>query len=112
MNRRRRAAVRLMHPTSGNSNSRKFISKILHSTTPIPLESPVSGTPLSPAPVELVTPMDRYAGLWMLSCCKQMFAVERERPPAYYLQHWGRGNPGLGFLAYAYTNPRISRQYS
>jgi hypothetical protein len=53
-----------IHPTSGNRYSRKFVSKILHSPAPIPPESYVSGTPHSPAPLELVTPMDRYARSW------------------------------------------------
>src|SRR5215208_7371794 len=37
--------------------------------------SPSPDTPHSPGPLELVTPMDRYAGLWMYVCCKLMFAV-------------------------------------
>jgi hypothetical protein len=63
----------LIHPIAWKKNSRKFISKILHSTGPIPLESPIPDTPHSPVPVELVTPMDRYARLRMLPCRKQMF---------------------------------------
>jgi hypothetical protein len=51
----------LIHRSAWNRYSRKFISKILHSPAPIPLESTVSGTPHSPVPVPLVTPMDRYA---------------------------------------------------
>jgi len=56
-------------------NSRKFISKILHSPAPIPPESPTPDTPHSPGPVLLVTPMDRYAGLWMLSYHKHLFVI-------------------------------------
>src|SRR5918994_557063 len=54
-----------IHPSAWNSNSRKFISKILHTHTPTPPESPTPGTPHSPGPTELVTPMDRYARSWM-----------------------------------------------
>src|SRR5215213_2434580 len=57
----------LIHRSAWNGDSRKFISKILHSTTPIPLQSPSPGTPHSPGPLGFVTPMDRYARLWMLS---------------------------------------------
>src|SRR5829696_2431353 len=56
----------LIHPSAWNRYSRKFISKILHTHTPMPLETPAPGTLHSPAPIPLVTPMDRYAGLWML----------------------------------------------
>ena len=56
-------------------NSRKFISKILHSPTPIPLDSPIQGAPLGLTPLELVTSMDRYAGLWIFSRRGQMFVV-------------------------------------
>src|SRR5215211_6564088 len=51
----------LIHRSAWNRYSRKFISKILHSPVPIPLESPPPGTPHSPVPLELVTPMDGYA---------------------------------------------------
>jgi len=47
-------------------NSRKFACRILHTHTRIPLESPSPGTPHSPGPLALVTPMDRYAQWWML----------------------------------------------
>src|SRR5215213_7211377 len=57
----------LIHRSAWNGDSRKFISKILHSTTPIPLQSPSPGTPHSPGPLGFVTAMDRYARLWMLS---------------------------------------------
>ena len=42
-----------IHPSAWNRYSRKFISKILHSPTPIPLESPSPDTPHSPVPVRL-----------------------------------------------------------
>src|SRR5215211_8054595 len=66
---------KLIHPSAWKGNSRKFISKILHSPTPLPPESPIPGAPLGPAPLELVTPMDRYAGLWMFSRREQVFVV-------------------------------------
>src|SRR5215207_10336331 len=65
----------LIHRSAWNRYSREFISKILHTHTPIPLESPIPGAPLGPAPLELVTPMDRYAGLWKFSRREQMFVV-------------------------------------
>ena len=65
----------VIHRSAWNRYSPKFISKILHSPTPIPPESPIPGAPLGPAPLELVTPMDRYAGLWMFSRREQMFVV-------------------------------------
>jgi hypothetical protein len=40
---------------------------MLHIPFPMPLESPLQATPHSPVPVPLVTPMDRYAELWMCS---------------------------------------------
>jgi hypothetical protein len=43
----------LIHPTWGKVDSRKSISKILHSPAPIPPESPAPGTPHSP-PVPFV----------------------------------------------------------
>src|SRR5215217_5498458 len=63
----------IIHPSAGNSNSPKFRCRILHIPAPIPLESPSPGTPHSPAPLELVTPMDRYARSWIPSDHKQMF---------------------------------------
>jgi hypothetical protein len=57
----------LIHRSAWNTNSRKFISKILHIPFPMPLESPLQATPHSPVPLELVTLMDRYAELWMCS---------------------------------------------
>jgi hypothetical protein len=54
-----------IQPNAWNMNSRKFISKILHSPAPIPLQSPTPSTPLGPVPLELVTPMDRYAR-WLM----------------------------------------------
>src|SRR5215204_6555446 len=56
----------LIHPNAWNRYSRKFISKILYSPAPIPLQSPPAGAPFGPAPLELVTPMYRYAGLLIL----------------------------------------------
>src|SRR5215204_2503361 len=70
----------LIHRSAWNRISRKLVCKILHKPTPLPLESPLSGTPHSPAPAELVTAMDRYARLWMLIYCKLMFALRRECP--------------------------------
>ena len=65
----------LIHRSAWNWNSRKFISKILHSPAPVLLESPLSGTPHSPAPDELVTSRNRYARSWMLlPLYKQLFA--------------------------------------
>jgi hypothetical protein len=47
-------------------NSPNFISKILYSPAQIPLKSPLPGVPFGPAPLELVTPMYRYAELQIL----------------------------------------------
>jgi hypothetical protein len=55
----------LIHPSSWNRFSRKSISKILHSLTPLPQETPASGTLHNPVPIPLLTPMDRYARSWM-----------------------------------------------
>ena len=55
--------------------SRKFVCRILHIPAPIPLESPSPGPPHSPTPLELVTPMDRYARSWIPSERKLRFAV-------------------------------------
>src|SRR5215208_2041611 len=71
----RRVARRLIHRSAWNRNSRKFISKILHSLTPVALKTPAPGTLHSPIPVPLVTPMDRYAGLWMRQRRKLKFVV-------------------------------------
>jgi hypothetical protein len=57
---------RLIHRSAWNRNSRKFICRIVHNYTPVPLKTPAPGTPQSPTPLELVTPMDRYARWWML----------------------------------------------
>jgi hypothetical protein len=51
----------LIHRSAWNRDSRKFTCRILHTHTPIPLEQPSRYTPRSPAPLELVTPVDRYA---------------------------------------------------
>jgi hypothetical protein len=51
-----------------------------------------------------------YMMLWGIPL---LLVCSRERTPSdppRYLQLCGRGKLGLGFLAYAYTNPRISRQ--
>src|SRR5215208_2988823 len=50
-----------IHRSAWNRNSRKFISKILHSPAPTPLQSPPPGAPFGPAPLELVTPVYRYS---------------------------------------------------
>src|SRR5215217_956387 len=63
-----------------NRYSRKFISTILHNHTPVPHEITPPDIPHSPTPLELVTPMDRYARWWMPSYCKLMFALCRECP--------------------------------
>src|SRR5829696_4040140 len=55
----------LIHRSAWNRNSRKYISRILHSPAPIPLQSSPPGAPFGPAPLELVTPMDRYVRSWM-----------------------------------------------
>src|SRR5215203_5603791 len=78
---RKQTILGFIHRTTWNRCSRKFISKIVHSLTPVPLKTPAPGTLHSPAPIPLVTPMDRYARSWMRSCCRLMFVVERERPP-------------------------------
>jgi hypothetical protein len=60
----------LIHRSAWNRNSRKFACRILHILGPTHPKSPTPGTLLGPAPVPLVTPMDRYACLWMLSYYK------------------------------------------
>jgi hypothetical protein len=55
----------LIHRSAWNRYSRKFISKILHSRAPHTPKSPSPDTPHSPGPLGLVTPVDRYPGLWM-----------------------------------------------
>ena len=39
---------RLIHRSTWNKNSRKFISKILHSLTPVPLKTPVQAPCIAP----------------------------------------------------------------
>ena len=73
----------LIHRSAWNMNSRKFTCRILHNHVPIPLESPSPDTPHSPAPVPLVTSMNRYAGLWLLSRNKLMFAPRGESLEAF-----------------------------
>jgi hypothetical protein len=55
----------LIHPSAWNRNSRKFISKILHTHTPMPLVSPLQAPRSAPCRYPLVTLMDRYARSWM-----------------------------------------------
>ncbi len=57
--------VTFIQRSAWNRNSPKFISKILHSLTPVPLKNIRPGTLHSTVPIELVTPMDRYAPSWM-----------------------------------------------
>jgi hypothetical protein len=73
-------------------NSPKSISKILHSLTPLPLKTPAPGTLHSPAPIELVTPMDRYARWWMSFLQTNVCTSERTaHAPSLMLQVAGRG---------------------
>jgi hypothetical protein len=65
----------LIHRSAWNRYSRKFISKILHSRAPHTPKSPSPDTPHSPGPLGLVTPVDRYAGLWMHLRRKLMFVL-------------------------------------
>src|SRR5215204_1053117 len=69
-----------IHPSAWNRYSRKFTCRILHNHTPVPHEISPPDIPHSPTPLELVTPMDRYARWWMPSYCKLMFALHRECP--------------------------------
>src|SRR5215213_11700447 len=62
---RKQTILGFIHRTTWNRCSRKFISKIVHSLTPVPLKTPAPGTLHSPTPIPLVTPMDRYARSWM-----------------------------------------------
>ena len=72
-------------------NSRKFISRILHSLTPVPMKTPAPGTLHSPAPIPLVTPMDRYARSWMFFLQTNVCASERTPyAPSLMLQVAGR----------------------
>ena|SRR5215217_2642939 len=75
----------LIHRSAWNGDSRKFISKILHRGAPVPLKSPSPDTPRSPSPVPLVTPMDRYACVWMLSVYKQRLGRQHIRPSCLVL---------------------------
>jgi hypothetical protein len=70
----------LIHRSAWNKNSRKFIYEILHNHIPLPHEITPPDIPHSPTPLELVTPMDRYAQWWMPSYWKLMFALPRECP--------------------------------
>src|SRR5215216_8135960 len=83
---------RFFHPSAWNRNSRKFISKILHSLTLVPRKHPSPGTLHSSGPTPLVTPMDRYARSWMfflqtLVCTSQRTSYA----PSRMLQVAGRG---------------------
>jgi hypothetical protein len=60
-------SLALIHPSAWNRCSRKFVYEILHTRTPLPPKSPAPDTLHSPGPLPLVTPMDRYARLWMRS---------------------------------------------
>ena len=65
-------SLALIHRSAWNWNSPKFISKILH----------------SPTPLELVTPMDRYARSWMPFLQANVCTSERTpHPPSRYLEH-------------------------
>src|SRR5215203_5976379 len=78
--------------TAWNRYSRKFISKILYSLTPVPLKTPAPGTLHSPAPIPLVTPMDRYAHSWMSFLQTNVCISERTaHASSLMLQVAGRG---------------------
>jgi hypothetical protein len=64
----------LIHLSAWNIDSAKFTCTILHSRPHTP-ESASPDTPHSPGPLGLVTPVDRYAGLWMRQMRKLMSAV-------------------------------------
>ena len=59
-------SLALIHRSAWNRYSRKFISKIPHSPAPIPPISPLQTFRRAPTSLELVRPMDRYAGLRIL----------------------------------------------
>src|ERR671911_664277 len=61
-------SLAFIHPSSWNTNSPKFISKILHRGAPIPLKAPLQAPRTAPSRYPLVTPTDRYACMWMRSC--------------------------------------------
>src|ERR671913_2313838 len=69
--------MRLIHRSAWNRNSRKSISKILHSLTPLPLKTPAPGSLHSLAPIPHVTPMVRYARSWMFFSQTNVCASER-----------------------------------
>ena len=94
----------LIHPSAWNKDSRKFTSKILHNPAPIPLESPTPDTPHSPVPLELVTPMDRYAGSWMRPSTNKCLRLrENALRPAPLPAASGTGQSGVGYLAHTRT---------
>src|SRR5215204_3868537 len=81
-----------IHPSAWNRNSRKFISKILHSLSPSTPKNTSPGTLHSPVPIPLVTPMDRYARSWMFFLQTNVCASERTPyAPSLMLQVAGRG---------------------
>src|SRR5215203_4879274 len=89
---RKQTILGFIHRTTWNRNSRKFISKIVHSLTPIPLKTPAPGTLHSPAPMPLVTPMNRYARSWMFFSQTNVCTSERTpHAPALMLQVARRG---------------------
>jgi len=61
-------------------NSRKSVCRIVHSPTPVPRNRPLRAPRYAPPRYPLVTPMDRYAGLWMLPRCKLMSARKAPKP--------------------------------
>src|ERR671921_2907881 len=81
----------LVHPSAWNRYSRKVISKIVHSFTPLPQKTR-PGTLHSPAPIPLVTPMERSARSWMSFLQTNVCASERTpHAPSLMLQVAGRG---------------------
>jgi hypothetical protein len=86
----------LIHRSAWNIDSRKLISEILYSPAPIPRNALPTGPPHSPAPIPLVTRMDRYARLRMLPCCKQILVVAVIPEGRAILAHTLRGSGGGG----------------
>jgi hypothetical protein len=82
----------LIHRSAWNRNSRKSISKIVHSLTPLPLKTAAPGALHNPAPIPLVTPMYRYARSWMSFLQTNVYPSERTpHAPSQMLQVAGRG---------------------
>src|SRR5215213_9658014 len=89
---RKQTILGFIHRTTWNRCSRKFISKIVHSLTPLPLKTPSPGTLHSPAPITLVTLMDRYARSWMFFLQTNVCISERTpHAPSLVLQVAGHG---------------------